>query len=62
MHLTPIFPLTLLGYSYEEGAVVLYLLALGALENFYRDVKEVVNAGSCASGLFSSGPDVHIYS
>ncbi|MFA5678607.1 MAG: type II toxin-antitoxin system RelE/ParE family toxin [Pseudomonas sp.] len=31
--------LTLLGYSYEEGAVVLYLLALGTHENFYRDVK-----------------------
>lgn len=31
--------LTLLGYSYEEGAVVLYLLALASHENFYRDVK-----------------------
>ncbi|WP_223824935.1 type II toxin-antitoxin system RelE/ParE family toxin [Pseudomonas profundi] len=31
--------LTLLGYSYEEDAVVLYLLVLGAHENFYRDVR-----------------------
>ena len=31
--------LTLLGYSYEEGTVVLELIALGPHENFYRDVK-----------------------
>ncbi len=31
--------LTLLGYSYEDGAVVLELIALGTHENFYRDVK-----------------------
>ena len=31
--------LTLLGYSYEDGAVVLELIALGPHENFYRDVK-----------------------
>lgn len=31
--------LTLLGYSYEDGTVILDLLALGSLENFYRDVK-----------------------
>ena len=30
---------TLLGYSYEDGAVVLELIALGPHENFYRDVK-----------------------
>lgn len=31
--------LTLLGYSYEDGSVVLELLALGSHENFYRDLK-----------------------
>ena len=31
--------LTLLGYSYEDGAVTLELIALGPHENFYRDVK-----------------------
>ena len=31
--------LTLLGYSYEDGTVVLELIALGSHENFYRDVK-----------------------
>lgn len=34
--------LTLLGYSYEEGAIVLELIALGSHENFYRDVKGIV--------------------
>lgn len=29
----------LLGYSYEDGTVILELLALGSHENFYRDVK-----------------------
>jgi mRNA-degrading endonuclease YafQ of YafQ-DinJ toxin-antitoxin module len=33
--------LTLLGYSYQEGAVVLELLALGQHENFYRDIKNI---------------------
>ena len=33
--------LTLLGYSYEDGTVVLELLALGSHENFYRDVKKL---------------------
>ena len=33
--------LTLLGYSYEDGAIVLELIALGAHENFYRDVKHL---------------------
>ena len=31
--------LTLLGYSYDDGNLVLELLALGSHENFYRDVK-----------------------
>jgi mRNA-degrading endonuclease RelE of RelBE toxin-antitoxin system len=31
--------LTLLGYSYENDAVTLELIALGPHENFYRDVK-----------------------
>lgn len=33
--------LTLLGYSYQDGALVLELMALGSHENFYRDVKLV---------------------
>ena len=32
--------LTLLGYSYQDGAVVLELIALGSHENFYRDIKQ----------------------
>ncbi len=32
--------LTLLGYSYVDGTVILELIALGAHENFYRDVKK----------------------
>lgn len=31
----------LLGYMYEENAVVLTLLKLGAHENFYRDIKNL---------------------
>lgn len=31
--------LALLGYSYEEGSLILELIALGSHENFYRDVK-----------------------
>jgi hypothetical protein len=31
--------LTLLGYSYEDGALVLELITLDAHENFYRDLK-----------------------
>ncbi|PKH00415.1 hypothetical protein CXF95_02405 [Paraglaciecola sp. MB-3u-78] len=31
--------LTLLGYSYEDGALVLELITFGAHENFNRDVK-----------------------
>lgn len=31
--------LTLLGYSFDDGALVLELLALGSHENFYRDIK-----------------------
>ncbi|PIE39834.1 MAG: addiction module toxin RelE [Gammaproteobacteria bacterium] len=33
---------TLLGYSYEEHALMLELIALGSHENFYRDVKKTV--------------------
>ena len=33
--------LTLLGYSYEEGTVVLELLTFGSHENFYRDAKKL---------------------
>ena len=33
--------LTLLGYSYEDGAVTLELMALGSHENFYRDLKKI---------------------
>ena len=33
--------LTLLGYSYEDGAIILELIALGTHENFYRDVKKL---------------------
>ncbi|MDF2178834.1 type II toxin-antitoxin system RelE/ParE family toxin [Aliiglaciecola sp. CAU 1673] len=33
--------LTLLGFSYEDGRVVLELLALGSHENFYRDIKKI---------------------
>jgi mRNA-degrading endonuclease RelE of RelBE toxin-antitoxin system len=33
--------LTLLGYSYEDGAIVLELIALGSHENFYRNVKHL---------------------
>lgn len=33
--------LTLLGYRYEEDTVTLELMALGAHENFYRDVKHI---------------------
>ncbi len=31
--------LTLLGYSFDDGVCRLELIALGAHENFYRDVK-----------------------
>lgn len=31
--------LTLLGYSFDDGALVLGLMALGSHENFYRDLK-----------------------
>lgn len=31
--------LTLLGYSYEDGAIVLELINFGSHENFYRDMK-----------------------
>ncbi|MCS2610493.1 type II toxin-antitoxin system RelE/ParE family toxin [Halomonas dongshanensis] len=32
--------LTLLGYSVDDGAFVLELMALGSHENFYRDLKQ----------------------
>ncbi|WP_048306762.1 type II toxin-antitoxin system RelE/ParE family toxin [Halomonas sp. PR-M31] len=32
--------LTLLGYHYDDGKIVLTLMALGSHENFYRDVKK----------------------
>jgi len=31
--------LTLLGYSYDDGALTLELISLATHENFYRDVK-----------------------
>ncbi len=31
--------LTLLGYSFDDGYLVLELMALGSHENFYRDIK-----------------------
>ena len=34
--------LTLLGYSYEDGALILELMALGGHENFYRDAKKIL--------------------
>lgn len=34
--------LTLLGYSYEEGSVILELLTFGSHENFYRDAKRLL--------------------
>lgn len=34
--------LTLLGYSYEEGTLILELIALGSHENFYRDIKNLL--------------------
>lgn len=32
--------LTLLGYSYDEGSIVLELIAIGSHENFYLDIKK----------------------
>lgn len=32
--------LTLLGYSFYDGRLVLELMALGSHENFYRDIKQ----------------------
>ena len=34
--------LTLLGYSYDDGALILELMALGSHENFYRDIKRTL--------------------
>ena len=33
--------LTLLGYSFDDGALVLELMALGSHEKFYRDIKRL---------------------
>jgi len=33
--------LTLLGYSFDDGDLVLELMQLGAHENFYRDIKRL---------------------
>ncbi|MGO1463612.1 MAG: type II toxin-antitoxin system RelE/ParE family toxin [Marinobacter sp.] len=32
--------LTLLGYSFDNGALILELIALGSHENFYRNIKK----------------------
>lgn len=32
--------LTLLGYSFDDGALILELMAPGSHENFYRDIKK----------------------
>lgn len=34
--------LTLLGYSYQDGAVSLELLYVSSHENFYRDIKSII--------------------
>ena len=31
--------LTLLGYNFDDGTLILELIALGSHENFYRDIK-----------------------
>ena len=31
--------ITLLGYSFDDGNLILELMALGSHENFYRDIK-----------------------
>ena len=33
--------LTLLGYSFNDGTLILELMALGSHENFYRDIKRI---------------------
>jgi mRNA-degrading endonuclease RelE of RelBE toxin-antitoxin system len=33
--------ITLLGYSYEDGALVLELMTLGTHENFFKDAKKL---------------------
>ena len=33
--------LTLLGYSFDEGTLILELMALGSHENLYRDIKRI---------------------
>lgn len=34
--------LTLLGYQYTDGDIVLHLITFGPHENFYRDVKKIL--------------------
>jgi len=36
--------LALLGYSFDDGALTLQLMALGSHENFYRDIKRGLRA------------------
>ena len=33
--------LTLLGYSFDDGTLILELMTLGSHENFYRDIKRI---------------------
>ena len=33
--------LTLLGYGFDDGTLILELIALGSHENFYRDIKRL---------------------
>ncbi|WP_096087661.1 type II toxin-antitoxin system RelE/ParE family toxin [Agaribacterium haliotis] len=34
--------LALLGYSYDDGVLILELMVLGSHENFYRDIKRTL--------------------
>lgn len=34
---------TLLGYSYDDECLLLTLMSLGSHENFYRDLKRIIN-------------------
>jgi len=56
--------LTLLGYSYDNGNLVLELLALGSYENFYRDVKTASETERFQPGLTqaSSGNGIPLVS
>lgn len=49
--------LTLLGYSFDDGALVLELIALGSHENFYRDIKRTISFfQTIASGSLRQKP------